>query len=70
MFSWAYLPYSMKTAGPREAIQHMILRKNFGATHFIIGCDMAGTKSTITGVDFSGAYDAQETDKKHSADLA
>merc|ERR1711976_435322 len=56
-------------AGPREAIQHMIIRKNFGATHFIIGRDMAGTKSTITGDDFYGAYDAQETGKKHSAEL-
>lgn len=69
MFRWAYLPYSMKMAGPREAIQHMIIRKNFGATHFIIGRDMAGTKSTITGDDFYGAYDAQEIGKKYSAEL-
>jgi len=69
MFRWAYLPYSMKMAGPREAIQHMIIRKNFGATHFIIGRDMAGTKSTITGDDFYGAYDAQETGKKFEAEL-
>merc|ERR1711912_205122 len=59
-FRWAYLPYSMKMAGPREAIQHMILRKNFGATHFIIGRDMAGTKSTLTSDDFYGAFEAQE----------
>jgi sulfate adenylyltransferase len=69
MFRWAYLPYSMKMAGPREAIQHMIIRKNFGATHFIIGRDMAGTKSTITGDDFYGAYDAQETGKKFEDEL-
>merc|ERR1712203_122207 len=69
MFRWAYLPYSMKMAGPREAIQHMIIRKNFGATHFIIGRGMAGTKSTITGDDFYGAYDAQEMGKKFSAEL-
>ena len=69
MFRWAYLPYSMKMAGPREAIQHMIIRKNYGATHFIIGRDMAGTKSTITGDDFYGPYDAQETGKKFESEL-
>jgi len=69
MFRWAYLPYSMKMAGPREAIQHMIIRKNYGATHFIIGRDMAGTKSTLDGEDFYGAYDAQETGKKFEAEL-
>ena len=56
---WAYLPYSMHMAGPREALQHMILRKNYGCTHFIIGRDMAGSKSSRTGEDFYGAYDAQ-----------
>merc|ERR1711937_962173 len=69
-FRWSYLPYSMKMAGPREAIQHMIIRKNFGATHFIIGRDMAGTKSTLTSEDFYGAFEAQENGKKHSAALA
>jgi len=69
MFRWAYLPYSMKMSGPREAIQHMIIRKNFGATHFIIGRDMAGTKSTIDGEDFYGAYDAQDLGKKHAAEI-
>merc|ERR1712232_1497107 len=69
-FRWAYLPYSMKMAGPREAIQHMIIRKNFGATHFIIGRDMAGTKSTITGDDFYGAYDAQDMGKKFASELS
>lgn len=69
-FRWSYLPYSMKMAGPREAIQHMIIRKNFGATHFIIGRDMAGTKSTLTQEDFYGPFEAQEIGKKHSAELA
>ena len=66
---WEYLPYSMHMAGPREAIQHMIIRKNFGCTHFIIGRDMAGSKSSITGDDYYGAYDAQETAQKYAAQL-
>ena len=57
---WAYLPYSMHMAGPREALQHMMIRKNYGCTHFIIGRDMAGSKSSITGEDYYGAYDAQD----------
>ncbi|PNW85824.1 hypothetical protein CHLRE_03g203850v5 [Chlamydomonas reinhardtii] len=66
---WAYLPYSMHMAGPREAIQHMIIRKNYGCTHFIIGRDMAGCKSSISGQDFYGAYDAQDLANKHAAEL-
>lgn len=61
---WEYLPYSMHMAGPREAIQHMMIRKNFGCTHFIIGRDMAGSKSSVTGEDFYGAYDAQDFAKE------
>jgi sulfate adenylyltransferase len=63
---WEYLPYSMHMAGPREAIQHMIIRRNFGCTHFIIGRDMAGSKSSVTGEDFYGAYDAQDFAKENS----
>ncbi len=66
---WAYMPYSMHMAGPREAIQHMTLRKNFGCTHFIIGRDMAGSKSSITGEDYYGAYDAQEFAAKNGPEL-
>ena len=66
---WEYLPYSMHMAGPREAIQHMIIRKNFGCTHFIIGRDMAGSKSSVTGEDFYGAYDAQDIAKSNSDKL-
>lgn len=66
---WQYLPYSMHMAGPREAIQHMIIRKNFGCTHFIIGRDMAGSKSSVTGEDYYGAYEAQDFAKEMSEKL-
>ena len=66
---WAYLPYSMHMAGPREALQHMMIRKNYGCTHFIIGRDMAGSKSSVTGEDFYGAYDAQDFAKSLSKEL-
>ena len=66
---WSYLPYSMHMAGPREALQHMIIRRNYGCTHFIIGRDMAGCKSSITGEDFYGPYDAQDFAKKCCEDL-
>jgi sulfate adenylyltransferase len=56
-------------AGPREAIQHMILRKNHACTHVIVGRDMAGCKSSLTGEDFYGAYDAQDMAKTHAAEL-
>ena len=66
---WNYLPYSMHMAGPREAIHHMMIRKNFGCTHFIIGRDMAGSKSSLDGEDFYGAYEAQEFAQAKSAEL-
>ena len=66
---WSYLPYSMHMAGPREALQHMIIRKNYGCTHFIIGRDMAGCKSSITGEDFYGPYDAQDLARTHCHEL-
>lgn len=66
---WAYLPYSMHMAGPREAVQHMIIRKNYGCTHFIIGRDMAGCKSSLDGEDFYGAYDAQDFAKSNAESI-
>jgi len=66
---WSYLPYSMHMAGPREALQHMMIRKNYGCTHFIIGRDMAGSKSSLDGEDFYGPYDAQNFAKEVSEEL-
>lgn len=47
----------------------MIIRKNYGCTHFIIGRDMAGSKSCLTAEDFYGPYDAQDFAKKHAKEL-
>ena len=56
-------------AGPREALQHMIIRRNYGCTHFIIGRDMAGCKSSSTGEDFYGPYDAQNFARECAEEL-
>ncbi|KAK1235592.1 Sulfate adenylyltransferase [Marasmius sp. AFHP31] len=65
----ALLPLAMRMAGPREAVWHAIIRKNFGATHFIVGRDHAGPGKNSQGQDFYGPYDAQELVTKYHEEL-
>lgn len=63
------LPLAMRMGGDREAVWHAIIRKNYGATHFIVGRDHAGPGKNSKGVDFYGPYDAQELVAKYKNEL-
>jgi sulfate adenylyltransferase len=63
------LPLSMRMGGPREAVFHAIIRKNYGCSHFIVGRDHAGPGSDSSGKPFYGPYDAQELLQQHEDEL-
>jgi sulfate adenylyltransferase len=65
----ALLPLAMRMGGPREAIWHAIIRKNHGATHFIVGRDHAGPGKNSKGEEFYGPYDAQTAVEKYRDEL-
>jgi sulfate adenylyltransferase len=63
------LPLAMRLAGPREALWHMIIRRNYGANHLIVGRDHAGPGNDSTGKPFYGPYDAQDLAEQYSPEL-
>ncbi len=64
------LPLSMRMAGPREAVWHSQIRKNYGCTHFVVGRDHAGPSfKTKEGESFYGPYDAQDLLYKHANEI-
>jgi sulfate adenylyltransferase len=56
----ALLPLAMRLAGPREALWHALIRRNYGANHMIIGRDHASPGNDSTGKPFYSPYAAQE----------
>jgi len=63
------LPLAMRMGGPREALWHAIIRKNYGASHFIVGRDHAGPGKDSEGKPFYDPYAAQDLLATHQEEL-
>jgi len=69
MTALSLLPLAMRMAGPREALWHTIIRKNYGCNYFIVGRDHASPGLKRDNKPFYGPYDAQEILNEHSKEL-
>ncbi len=63
------LPLAMRLAGPREALWHALIRRNYGANYLIVGRDHASPGADSRGQPFYGPYDAQELVEQFSREL-
>lgn len=63
------LPLAMRLAGPREALWHALIRRNYGANHMIIGRDHASPGNDSTGKPFYEPYAAQELVQEHAEEI-
>jgi len=63
------LPLAMRMGGPREALWHALIRKNYGCTHLVIGRDHAGPGDDKFGKPFYRPYDAQEILAKYQDEI-
>ena len=65
----ALLPLAMRMAGPREALWHALIRRNYGANHLIVGRDHASPGDDSHGRPIYGAEEAQELVERYSAEV-
>ncbi len=63
------LPLAMRMGGPREAVWHAMVRRNYGCTHLIVGRDHAGPGKDRSGRPYYGPYDAQQLVQGLSAEI-
>jgi sulfate adenylyltransferase len=63
------LPLAMRMGGPREALLHAIIRKNYGCSHLIVGRDHAGPGNDSSGRPFYDPYAAQDLVRQHEKEL-
>ncbi|HEX3254050.1 MAG TPA: bifunctional sulfate adenylyltransferase/adenylylsulfate kinase [Pyrinomonadaceae bacterium] len=63
------LPLAMRLAGPREAVWHAIIRRNFGANDFIVGRDHASPGVDSNNKPFYGPYEAQQLMTEHAEEI-
>lgn len=63
------LPLAMRMGGPREAVWHAIIRRNYGCNYFIVGRDHAGPGADTNGKPFYGPYEAQQLLARHEEEV-